>query len=221
MADALIETAKLCGVDPEAWLGRCARPHPLPQDHQVGRADALASLGMSVVRLHVALEDVEPAVTRRMEVPTSLRLDRLHLVLQAAMPWRNHHLHELEAAGRRWGLPDPDYGPDHGCDETSPAAKATLADTLAAAGDAPMGHLHDFGNGWRHAIAIEATLPPDPSHLYPRLTEVAGAHPRTSARPRASPVPRPRPGLPRAAEEAGHGRRSGAPAGLRSPSAGA
>ena len=28
---------------------------------------------------------------------------------------------------------------------------------------------------WRHAITLDATLAPDPSHLYPRLTEVAGA----------------------------------------------
>ena len=128
---------------------------------------------MSVVRLHVALEEIEPAVTRRIEVPTSLRLDRLHLVLQAAMPWQNYHFYELEATGRRWGLPDPDYG----CDETSPAAKATLADMLAAAGDAPMGYLYDFGDSWQHAITLEAILAPDPSHLYPRLTEVAGACP--------------------------------------------
>ena len=132
---------------------------------------------MSVVRLHVALEEIEPAVTRRIEVPTSLRLDRLHLVLQAAMPWQNHHLYEFDAAGRRWGLPDPDYGPDYGDDETSPTAKATLADMLEAAGDAPMGYLYDFGDSWRHAITVEASLAPDPRHLYPQLIEVAGACP--------------------------------------------
>lgn len=132
---------------------------------------------MSVVRLHVALQEIEPAVTRCIEVQASLRLDRLHLVLQAAMPWQNYHLYEFEAAGRRWGLPDPDYGPDHGGDETSPAAKAQLSDMLAAAGDAPMSYLYDFGDSWQHAITVEATLVPDPRHLYPRLTEVAGACP--------------------------------------------
>ena len=132
---------------------------------------------MSVVHLHVALEEIEPVVTRRIEVPASLRLDRLHLVLQAAMPWQNYHLYEFEAAGRRWGLPDPDYGPDYGGEETSPAAKATLADMLEAAGDGSMGYLYDFGDSWRHAITLEATLASDPSHLYPRLTEVTGACP--------------------------------------------
>ncbi|MEQ9151776.1 MAG: plasmid pRiA4b ORF-3 family protein, partial [Thalassobaculaceae bacterium] len=38
----------------------------------------------SVVRIKVTLKDVEPVVMRRLEVPLKIRLDRLHLVLQAA-----------------------------------------------------------------------------------------------------------------------------------------
>ena len=33
-ATTLIETAKLNGIDPQAWLGLYPRPHPGPQDHQ-------------------------------------------------------------------------------------------------------------------------------------------------------------------------------------------
>ena len=39
----------------------------------------------AIVRLKVTLEDVEPEVMRRLDVPLKIRLDRLHLVLQAAM----------------------------------------------------------------------------------------------------------------------------------------
>ena len=39
----------------------------------------------SIARLRVKLDDVEPAVVRRVEVPLTIRLDRLHLVLQATM----------------------------------------------------------------------------------------------------------------------------------------
>ena len=128
---------------------------------------------MIILRLRVTLEDVEPIALRRIEVPETMRLDRLHLVLQAAMPWQNYHLWEFEAGKTRWGLPDPDYGDD----ETRPAAKATLADAVEAAGDGAIGYLYDFGDSWQHCITVEDKIEPDPRHLYPRLTDTEGRCP--------------------------------------------
>jgi hypothetical protein len=123
--------------------------------------------GVSILRLRVILEDIEPAVLRRIEVPTAMRLDRLHLVLQAAMPWQNYHLWEFEAGGTRWGMTDPDYG-----DDIRPAAKVTLADVVEAANGGAIEYLYDFGDNWQHRIVVEDRTPPDPRHLYPRLTDV-------------------------------------------------
>ena len=53
----------------------------------------------AIARLKVTLEDVAPAVMRRLDVPLRIRLDRLHLVLQAAMGWTNTHLYEFTAGG--------------------------------------------------------------------------------------------------------------------------
>lgn len=39
----------------------------------------------AIARLTITLDDVTPQVVRRIEVPLALRLDRLHLVLQAAL----------------------------------------------------------------------------------------------------------------------------------------
>ena len=63
-----------------------------------------------IVRLKVTLKDVEPKVMRRLDVPLKIRLDRLHLVLQAAMGWAKSHLYEFTAGGVGWGVPDPDFG---------------------------------------------------------------------------------------------------------------
>jgi hypothetical protein len=38
----------------------------------------------SIARLKITLNGVKPPVRRRIEVPLSIRLDRLHLVFQAA-----------------------------------------------------------------------------------------------------------------------------------------
>ena len=64
----------------------------------------------SIAHLRIKLDDVEPAVVRRVEVPLTIRLDRLHLVLQAAMGWTNSHLYEIRARDVGWGGPDPDFG---------------------------------------------------------------------------------------------------------------
>ncbi len=43
----------------------------------------------TIARLKITLDDVKPAVLRRIEVPFTIRLDRLHLAIQAAMGWTN------------------------------------------------------------------------------------------------------------------------------------
>jgi hypothetical protein len=60
-----------------------------------------------IARLKITLDDVEPAVVRRLEVPLDLRLDRLHLVLQAALGWTNSHLWEFRAAISAGASPIP------------------------------------------------------------------------------------------------------------------
>ena len=89
---------------------------------------------MSILRLTAVLEDVKPRVSRTLMVPADLRLDRLHLVLQAAMGWENQHLYSFDAGPYRWSLPDPHLWLD-----ALPANNAILQDALAAAGNGPLG----------------------------------------------------------------------------------
>ena len=65
------------------------------------------SLSTTAVRIKVTLKDVKPEVMRRLVVPVTLRLDRLHLTLQAAFGWTNSHLFEFFAGDVHWGIPDP------------------------------------------------------------------------------------------------------------------
>ena len=63
----------------------------------------------AIARLKITLDDVIPPVLRRIEVPLTIRLDRLHLVLQAAIGWTNSHLYELRAGDVGWGIPDQEF----------------------------------------------------------------------------------------------------------------
>jgi Plasmid pRiA4b ORF-3-like protein len=96
----------------------------------------------SIARLRIKLDDVEPAVERRVEVPLTIRLDRLHLVLQAAMGWTNSHLYEIRARDVGWGRPGPHFG-----DGPLDASKARLIDVLEDVGTRSLKYLYDFGDG--------------------------------------------------------------------------
>ena len=126
----------------------------------------------SIARLRIKLDDVEPAVVRRVEVPLTIRLDRLHLVLQAAMGWTNSHLYEIRARDVGWGRPDPYFG-----DGPLDASKARLVDVLEDVGARSLKYLYDFGDGWEHSVRIERITDAMPGIAYPRLLEAAGRCP--------------------------------------------
>lgn len=127
---------------------------------------------MSIARLHITLDGVEPSVTRTLQVPVNLRLDRLHLVIQAAMGWENSHLYAFLAGSKRWALPDPGFD-----DDALPVAKASLADIIDASAAAPIRYIYDFGDGWVHLITVDGTDAPIAGDLYPKLIDVTGKCP--------------------------------------------
>jgi len=126
----------------------------------------------AIVRLKITLDDVEPTVLRRIETPLGIRLDRLHMTIQAAMGWTNSHLYEIRARDVGWGIPDPDWG-----DGPLDARKTKLIDVLEDVGVKTMRYLYDFGDGWEHTIKIERLDDPIPGVLYPRLIEATGRCP--------------------------------------------
>ena len=126
----------------------------------------------AVLRLKVTLDDVEPKVLRRIEVPADIKLDRLHLTLQAALGWTNSHLFEIRTRDVGWGIPSPDW-PDGPLD----ARKVKLIDVLEDAGTKTLRYLYDYGDGWEHTIKVERMIPADTNIAYPRLIEASGRCP--------------------------------------------
>ena len=127
----------------------------------------------TIARLKITLDDVKPAVLRRIEVPFSIRLDQLHFAIQAAMGWTNSHLYEIRAGDVGWSEPDPDWGRDGPLD----ARKARLGDVLEDIGTKALRYLYDFGDGWEHTIKVERLTDPVPGVIYPRLIEAVGRCP--------------------------------------------
>ncbi len=113
----------------------------------------------TIARLKITLDDVKPVVLRRVEVPFDIRLDRLHLTIQAAMGWTNSHLYEIRAGGVGWSTPYPDA--DWAGDFID-ARKARLGDILEDIGTKTLKYLYDFGDGWEHTIKVERSIDREP-----------------------------------------------------------
>lgn len=120
-----------------------------------------------VARLKITLDNVEPPVLRRIEVPLDISLDSLHLVIQIAMGWENYHLYEFRTGGGRWGISDPDFPvPD-----VLSAKRSTLAELLRLSGAKTFKYVYDFGDDWEHTVKVEAIGPGAPDAVCPRLLE--------------------------------------------------
>ena len=128
----------------------------------------------AIARLKITLDDVEPVVSRRIEVPLAIRLDRLHQVLQIVVGWTDSHLYEFRFRGIGFGIPDPDWGIGDGPID---ARKTTLLAVIEDTGAKSFKYLYDFGDGWEHAIKIEKIQPAAFGLTYPRLLAATGRCP--------------------------------------------
>ncbi len=66
-----------------------------------------ASSSDAIAILRIEIEYIEPLIWRRIAVRTSMNLNALHKVIQAAMGWLDYHLWEFRADERRYGIPIP------------------------------------------------------------------------------------------------------------------
>jgi len=151
-------------------LAGTTRARPTSRD---GRA------GEEVLQFKIALEEIEPPVWRRIEVPAGYTFWDLHVALQDAMGWSDYHLHEFQLAdpsGRdpvRIGIPDDEFPHER---PTLPGWDVPVRRFFTAEGTRAH-YLYDFGDGWEHTLTFEGAHAPDPGVRYPRCLAGARACP--------------------------------------------
>lgn len=124
-----------------------------------------------VVRADVHLADIEPPITRVLELPRSLNLAQLHEVLQAVFGWTDSHLHQFVVGGLVYGPPEFDPDGELGY-RISEASRVTLADfTFTHEERWRVVYEYDFGDGW-WAVLNLTRVERDKDASYPRC--VAG-----------------------------------------------
>jgi len=137
----------------------------------------------SVHHLKLTLKNIKPPIWREFLVPSDIRLDRLHEVIQIVMGWEDCHLHEFSngvrgPGGLIFGPPaEPGFDlPGMGGPPIRAEKKATLLD-LAPVKGSKFRYWYDFGDDWYHDAVVKAVAEPKPGVVVPLCIKAAGACP--------------------------------------------
>ena len=123
-------------------------------------------------QLRIELLGVKPAIWRRLLVPATMKLHRLHVALLWTMGWAGGHLHEFIIGHDHYGEPDPNY-------DSPPPLQPDNHFTLAGALGTRKSflYLYDYGDGWEHRVTVEKILPSAPELKLPLCLAGANACP--------------------------------------------
>lgn len=118
-----------------------------------------------IYQLKISLNYIEPAIWRRFQVRSDVKLTRLHDMLQILMGWQDYHLYCFDVDGVEYT--DPDLIEDDiyelGHEDGS---KVKLCQVLAEVGNECL-YRYDFGDNWEHTLLLEQICDPTPGERYP------------------------------------------------------
>ncbi len=120
-------------------------------------------------QLKITLIDSSPIIWRRINVASTITLDLLHEIIQAAMGWKNQHMYAFDYEDASFGevFPEDNNG-------MYPADKVKLNELLTTVRD-KLTYIYDMGDNWQHTLVLEKILPSDDSKTI--CTHASGACP--------------------------------------------
>jgi hypothetical protein len=122
-----------------------------------------------VYQFKITLEESNPPIWRRIQVPESYSFKKLHAAIQDSMGWDDYHLHEFQvvkpSTGQKVpiGVPEPDYGL-----RILNEARQKICNYFTAENSSAT-YRYDFGDQWEHIVDMERILPRQEGP-YPRCT---------------------------------------------------
>ena len=125
----------------------------------------------TIYELTVTLEDTDPPIWRRIAVPSTITLRRLHDAIQLAFGWADSHLHLWLIGRSRYGIEDPD-----GFTKELDDRRVRLGKVAPAVGKSFL-YVYDFGDDWRHQCTVDAVRIAIAGEAYPCLLDGARACP--------------------------------------------
>lgn len=132
------------------------------------RSSATDSL-LRIFRLRIELDGTDPMVWRRIEMPASSTFWELHVAIQDAFGWLDHHAHEFEVGPTTLGVPD-----EFSEGSIVPGWTVPLEEHLGKVRS--FAYVYDFGDDWRHTVHLEDVGERD-AGVYPRCLAGENAAP--------------------------------------------
>ena len=133
-----------------------------------------------IYQLKVTLLRTSPPIWRRLLVPADFTLEQLHDVLQAAMGWKDCHMHDFSVGSQRFGKPFPDE--EFGDGPVTASERTTrIFDVLRKVG-AKAVYTYDFGDVGSMGLCWRRCWRPKQCAIIRRvLMASAMDHPKTAA----------------------------------------
>lgn len=110
---------------------------------------------LNAIQIKVTLVGTEPAIWRRIVIPSTISFFDLHHILQISMGWKNSHLFEFQVGDYRIGYIDEEF---EDSDELADAL-VVQADLLLDKEKSTSIYVYDFGDHWEHALEVERVEP--------------------------------------------------------------
>ena len=123
-----------------------------------------------VARLRIELQELEPKIWRRIDMPLSTALEALHEAIQMTMGWTFSYLWEFDIDGRCYGdLSFREF------DDEPPIykAKGLRQRVVISRGVDRFVYTYDYGDNWRHDVIVEEVRDGDPDREYPAFVDGA------------------------------------------------
>ena len=126
-----------------------------------------------IVELYIEVQDIKPLIWRRLLVPLTITLPKLHDILQITLGWTDSHLHSFTFGERSFSMP---YDEFFGGLEMEDERRKTLGAVLGR-DRGEFSYLYDFGDSWRCRIRVTPRPDADPDWSYPLCVGGARAVP--------------------------------------------
>ncbi len=120
-----------------------------------------------IYQFKITLENIQPEIWRRIQVPETYSFWDLHVAIQDSMGWLDYHLHQfiirdsLTGSQHEIGIPDGEYA-----QSVFPGWKRLIKNYFTPENPQAT-YLYDFGDGWELMIALEEIKPQDINQQYP------------------------------------------------------
>lgn len=127
----------------------------------------MADSSSNVYEFKITLNDTEPEIWRRVQVPEEYNFYELHCAIQHSMGWGDLHMHVFEMKNpgvkKRTVIGKQERG-------TISEEKAKITKHFPRIGQ-EASYMYDMGDGWIHDVVLEKILPAEPGVKYPVCIE--------------------------------------------------